>query len=210
MKKIKLTYSLIGTLFISLAVSFFRLADFGTDPYTMFNLGFSGFLNMEFGVFIMISSLAALILIYFADRSMIGIGTLINIFLVGNLSDVTVSTYLNLFGTPDNLILRVVFSVLGILSLSMGAALYIEAKEGVAPYDALPIIVTDKLNGRVSFRVVRVVLDSAFALIGFLLGATLGVNTILTAFFLGPLIQFFRDVFQKDLNTKELKYATKK
>ncbi|GEK92106.1 hypothetical protein [Alkalibacterium kapii] len=51
MKKVKIIYSLLGTIFIAVAVSAFRLASLGTDPYTTFNLGFSNLLNMEFGIF---------------------------------------------------------------------------------------------------------------------------------------------------------------
>lgn len=202
MKKIRLTYSLIGTIFISLAVSFFRLADLGTDPYTMFNLGASGFLNIGFGLFIMISSLLALIYIYFQNRSLIGIGTLLNIMIVGNFSDVTLFAYDSLFAPPEGIIIRVIFSILGIFFLSSGVALYTEAKEGVAPYDAFPIILTDAGKGRWSYRLSRVVLDVSFSVIGALLGATFGINTILTAFFLGPFIQFFRDIFRKDLEKR--------
>lgn len=209
MRKIKILYSLIGVLFISFAVTFFRLADFGTDPYTTFNLGVSDFLNMTFGIFIMISSLLMLVFIFFMDRSLIGIGTIFNIFIVGNLSDVGVEFYLNVFGSSESLLIRGLFSILGILFLSMGAALYIEAKEGIAPYDALPIILADRVD-KLSFRVSRIIIDTTSTLIGILFGATIGVNTVVTAFFLGPFIQFFRDVFQKDLHTKQLKYTTKK
>lgn len=202
MKKIRLTYSLVGTIFISLAVSFFRLADLGTDPYTMFNLGASGFLNIGFGLFIMISSLLALIYIYFQNRSLIGIGTLLNIMIVGNFSDVTLFAYDSLFAPPEGIIIRVVFSILGLFFLSSGVALYTEAKEGVAPYDAFPIILTDAGKGRWSYRLSRVILDVSFSVIGALLGATFGINTILTAFFLGPFIQFFRDIFRKDLEKR--------
>jgi len=208
MKKIKITYSLIGTVFIALAVTTFRLASLGTDPYTTFNLGFSMLFNMEFGIFLMYSSLLMLIYVFFANRSLIGIGTIFNIFIVGNLSDVFVNQITSLVGPIDGLVIRIIVSVLGILFLSMGAALYIEAKEGVAPYDAMPIILADKAG--LSYRVARVIIDVSITVIGFLLGAGLGVNTVITAFFLGPFIQFFRDIFQKDLDTKALRYSARK
>lgn len=208
MKKIKITYSLIGTIFIALAVTMFRLASLGTDPYTTFNLGFSILLNMEFGIFLMYSSLLMLIYVFFANRALIGIGTIFNIFIVGNLSDVFVNLITNSFGTFEGLPIRIFISVLGILFISMGAALYIEAKEGVAPYDAMPIILAEKSG--MSYRLSRVIIDVSITIIGYSLGAGLGVNTVITAFFLGPLIQFFRDIFEKDLNTKALRYSARK
>ncbi len=208
MKKIKITYSLIGTVLIALSVTAFRLANLGTDPYTTFNLGFSMLFNMEFGIFLMYSSLLMLIYVFFANRALIGIGTIFNIFIVGNLSDVFVGLISGQFGTIDGLVIRIIISILGIVFISMGAALYIEAKEGVAPYDAMPIILAEKSG--MSYRLSRVIIDVSITVIGFLLGAGLGVNTVITAFFLGPFIQFFRDIFQKDLHTKELRYSAKK
>lgn len=208
MKKIKITYSLIGTILIALSVTAFRLANLGTDPYTTFNLGFSMLFNMEFGIFLMYSSLLMLVYVFFVNRALIGIGTIFNIFLVGNLSDVFVRLATDLFGTIDGLVVRVIISILGIVFIAMGAALYIEAKEGVAPYDAMPILLAVKSG--MSYRLSRVIIDVSITVIGFLLGAGLGVNTIITAFFLGPFIQFFRDIFQKDLHTKELRYSAKK
>lgn len=210
MKKLKLVYSLIGTFFISFAVSFFRLANLGTDPYTTFNLGVSGFLNMGFGLFIMITSLLALILIYFDNRALIGIGTLFNIFIVGNFSDITVGLYNSYFTGPESLLIRIIFSVLGLFFISSGIALYTEAKEGVAPYDAFPIILTEKANGRWTYGTSRIIIDLSFSVIGYLFGATLGINTIITAFFIGPFVQFFRGIFEKDLETRLLRYSTKK
>lgn len=208
MKKTKITYSLIGTIFIALAVTTFRLASLGTDPYTTFNLGFTILLNMEYGLFLMYSGLLMLIYVFFANRALIGIGTIFNIFIVGNLSDVFVELIVTNFGTLENLAIRLFISVLGILFLSMGAALYIEAKEGVAPYDAMPIILSEKAG--LSYRLSRVIIDVSLTAIGFFLGASLGINTVITAFFLGPFIQFFRDIFKKDLDTRELKYSSKK
>ncbi|SFC12347.1 Uncharacterized membrane protein YczE [Alkalibacterium subtropicum] len=208
MKKIKITYSLIGTIFIAMAVTAFRLASLGTDPYTTFNLGFSIVLNMEFGIFLMYSSLLMLIYVFFANRALIGIGTIFNIFIVGNLSDVFVNLITSTLGTFEGLPIRIFISILGILFLSMGAALYIEAKEGVAPYDAMPIILAEKAG--LSYRLARVIIDVSITVIGFLLGAGLGVNTVITAFFLGPFIQFFRDIFKKDLDTRALNYSSKK
>lgn len=208
MKKIKIVYSLIGTVLIALAVTSFRLVSLGTDPYTTFNLGFSLLLNMEFGIFLTFSSLLMLVLVFFMNKTLIGIGTIFNIFIVGNLSDVFVSLVTTYIGPIDGLVTRILVSIFGILVLSMGAALYIEAKEGVAPYDALPIILAEKSG--LSYRVSRVIIDVSMTTLGFILGAGLGINTVITAFFLGPFIQFFRDIFEKDLHSKSLRFSSKK
>lgn len=202
--KARVFFSLIGVILIGIAISFLRMADLGTDPFTTFNLGFSSWLGMRFGTFLIFSNALMLILVFFTARKYIGLGTVFNILLVGNISDLVLSFLQNSFGSIEALGLRIVISLLSIVLLAGGAALYIAADLGVAPYDALPVIAEVKSNGRLSFQVTRITLDMLCAIVGgFLFGATLGVSTIIIAFFMGPLIQFFRTQFQQLLKKLE-------
>lgn len=81
--------------------------------------------------------------------------------------------------------------------------MYIVAARGIAPFDAIPIIVEERTNGKVSFQTARVVTDILAIGIGLAFGATLGVNTLVSGFFMGPLIQFFRTKFSTLLEDLE-------
>lgn len=202
--KVRVLFSFMGVLLIGIAISFLRLADLGTDPFTTFNLGFSSWLGMRFGTFLVISNVVMLIFVFFTARKYIGLGTVFNILLVGNLSDLVLSFVQHSWGSIDILGMRIIVSLLSIVLLALGAALYIAADLGVAPYDALPVIAETKSNGRISFQVTRIALDIFCAVVGgFIFGATLGVSTIILAFLMGPLIQFFRLRFQQLLKNME-------
>lgn len=202
--RLRILFSLLGVILIGIAIAFLRIADLGTDPFTTFNLGFSSWLGMRFGTFLILSNALMLIFVFFIARKYIGLGTIFNILLVGNLSDLILSFLQNSLGSIDALGIRVVVSLLSIVLLACGAALYIAADLGVAPYDALPVIAETKSNGRLSFQVTRITLDMLCAIVGgFFFEATLGVSTIIIAFFMGPLIQFFRTRFQQLLKKME-------
>lgn len=84
------------------------------------------------------------------------------------------------------------FAALGMVILAIGAAMNIVANLGVSPYDALPLVAETLGKGKIRFQYARVVLDFTAVGIGFLLGAQVGVMTLVTAFLMGPLLQFFR------------------
>ena len=70
-----------------------------------------------------------------------------------------------------------------------GASAYMTAGIGTAPYDAIAPIVVDRTGWR--YRAVRVVQDLAFVGLAVAFGGPVGVGTVMTAFFAGPLIDFF-------------------
>ena len=92
--------------------------------------------------------------------------------------------------------------------MCLASALYFTADLGVSTYDAVSLIWSEK-QSRVPFRVCRIVCDLVCVLAGTLLcraggvkiSGVVGVGTVITAFFMGPLIDFFnRRVAQPFLN----------
>ena len=93
--------------------------------------------------------------------------------------------------------------VAGIVVLCIGSALYMTADLGVSTYDAVAIVMSKKWKWG-QFRYVRICTDLACVLLGGLMiylasgsagevAASVGVGTIVTAFFMGPLIEFFNE-----------------
>lgn len=211
-KIVRVFLSFIGVLFIGLAVGFMRLGNLGADSFSTFNLGLSSFFGVKFGTYMIFSNAIGLILVFLTARHLIGIGTLFNIVLVGYISDFLVHLITSYFGEANSFWLRLLISALGILVLAFGASVYIVAGQGVAPYDALPIIIEEKSKGRVSFQTARVVSDILCISIGFFFGATVGITTIVAGFFMGPIMQFFRTKFTsllKEFETKKDNHTSK-
>lgn len=80
--------------------------------------------------------------------------------------------------------------LIGLLLVSLACSMYMTSDLGVSTYDVMAISLA-KLPTRIQFRAWRIGTDCICVLTGFLLGATVGVGTVLTAFCMGPVIQLF-------------------
>ncbi|HEX5143420.1 MAG TPA: hypothetical protein VFW21_06080, partial [Mycobacterium sp.] len=83
-----------------------------------------------------------------------------------------------------------------------GASMYMTAGLGNSPYDAIAPIIVDR--SRLPYRAVRVVQDLLFVGLALVFGGQIGVGTVMTAFFAGPLIDFFTEKVNKPLMRKDL------
>ncbi|MGN0742101.1 MAG: membrane protein, partial [Candidatus Fimadaptatus sp.] len=91
---------------------------------------------------------------------------------------------------PDpTLATRIVFLVIGVVVMCFASAIYFTADLGVSVYDAIALHLDKKLP--IPFRIIRICTDLICVGIGFALGAVVGVGTLITALFMGPLIDVF-------------------
>lgn len=178
-----------GVLLMGVSIALFNKATFGNDPFTCMNMGVSGAIGMTFGTLQLIVNCVLFVLVLVFARHLIGIGTIVNMVCVGFLADFF--TPLLQFDISQNVILRGLFLLIGVVLLSIAAAFYFTANLGVAPYDALGFILTEKT--KIHFRWCRIISDVIVTLIGLICGAIVGIGTLVTAFFMGPLISFFRE-----------------
>jgi uncharacterized membrane protein YczE len=166
----------------------FNFSAFGMDPFQVFAHGVWKHIDIGFGTFYMILNLIMLIFIFFIDRHKIGLGTVINIFLLGYV--VEFSSWFLASRIPNPTIwVRIFFLVIGIIILCFGSSLYFIGDLGVSTYDAVALILSEKKVAR--FQYCRIGSDLICTIIGLALGATVGVGTLVTAFFMGPIIAFF-------------------
>ena len=75
---------------------------------------------------------------------------------------------------------------------------------GISPYDALGMVLEREMRGKFKYKEIRIVTDLCCVVTGFTLGAPIGLGTLLTAFFTGPLIAYFKKGIDSFLNTKLL------
>lgn len=110
---------------------------------------------------------------------------------VGYLIQIFSNSFLNisLFFTNSALLL------VGILILTMGASLYFTSNLGVAPYDAVGLILSKRLN--IKFQYCRIFTDAVLVILSFIFHGPLGIATIFIALFTGPLISFWNKCFEK-------------
>lgn len=188
-KQRRILMTIGGVLICGFSVGIFNFSLFGMDPFQVLAHGIWEHTAMGFGTFYMLLNLAMLVVIYFVDKSKIGLGTMINIFLLGYVVQFS-SWFFDMLIPDPSLLLRSLALGVGILVISLGAAIYFVGDMGVSTYDAVALVMSEKKIAK--FQYCRIGTDLICTLVGFLFGATVGVGTLVTAFFMGPIIAFFR------------------
>ena len=181
-----------GVCISGFSVGLFRLSLFGTDPFQCFANGIANVVTenfaIGFGTLYTIINLVMLLLIFVLDKHYIGIATFINIFGTGYMVELSLYLLGKVIHNPG-IITRVILLLLGIIIICFASALYYTADLGVSTYDAIALILSDKKIAK--FQYCRIATDLICVLTGFFLGAIIGVGTLVTAFFMGPFIEFF-------------------
>lgn len=204
MKKKRVLMSVLGVFIGAVSVGFFKLAAFGVDPFQSFMSGMDQLIPIEFGTLYVIVNACLLLFALIFDRHYIGIATFINLFLLGYVVQFSYETLQLLFPAPS-LLVRSLSFLFGFVALCFGSSVYMTADLGVSTYDAIALIMANTWKiGK--FKFIRIGTDVVCVVVGivmFLLGggepgmisAFVGAGTILTAFFMGPLIDFFNRTF---------------
>jgi uncharacterized membrane protein YczE len=197
---------LIGVILMGLGVSLFFAAKMGSDPYSTMTYGLSLFFKISFGTLQAIVNCILLVVVLFLDRSMFGLGTLGNMFLVGFSSDFFTTIYKADFSWlyTLNLWQRIILTLIGVALILLGCSLYVTCNLGMAPYDCLSFIVPNKT--KIKFSVWRILTDVSCVLIGFFCGAPVGIGTLIMAFGTGPILPFLnKNVSARILKIEDIK-----
>ncbi len=191
-KKKRIIMAFAGVCISGFSVGLFRLSLFGTDPFQCFANGIANTVTnvipIGFGTLYTIINLLMLLLIFILNKHYIGIATFINIFGTGYMVELSLYLLGKVIQTPS-LMMRIVLLLVGIVIICFASSLYYTADLGVSTYDAIALILRDKKVAK--FQYCRIATDLICVLIGYFLGAIIGIGTLITAFFMGPLIEFF-------------------
>lgn len=186
----RIIMTIVGVLVAGFSVGMFNFSSFGMDPFQVFAHGAWKLMPIGYGAFYTILNLIMLVFMFIVDRRKIGLGTVINIFLLGYVVEFS-SVFFNTQIPNPTIAIRIIFLIVGIIILSFGSSLYFVGDLGVSTYDAVALIMSDRKVAR--FQYCRIATDLICTSIGFMLGATVGIGTLVTAFFMGPIISFFNN-----------------
>lgn len=206
----RIVMSALGVVICGVSVGMFKHAALGVDPFQALMSGLDAVIPIRFGTLYVLVNLLLLLFALVFDRHKIGLATLINLFLLGYIAEFSQKCVFALLPDPS---LPVRFVLLGaaIVIMCMASAFYFTADLGVSTYDALSLIWSERQK-KLPFFACRVISDLVCVVLGVLLcrlaGFTLagitrevGIGTVVTAFFMGPLIEFFnRTVARPFLN----------
>lgn len=208
MKSRRILMSLCGVIICAVSVGIFKIAALGVDPFQSLMSGLDKLIPISFGTLYVIVNVLLLSFSLIVDRSKIGLATFINLFLLGYITEYTYAFLQTVIVAPS-MLMRAVCLLVGIVIICFGSALYMTADLGVSTYDAIAIALSGKWK-LAPFKYCRIATDVICVVSGcvlFLLGGgsiggiptIAGVGTIITAFFMGPLIEFFNEKFARPL-----------
>ena len=168
----------------------------GLDPWDVFHQGLASHLPLTFGQVVIVTG-AAVLLLWVPLRQLPGIGTVLNVVVIGLAADFGIG----LIHRPHDLWLRVLLLIGGIVGNALAGALYIGAQLGPGPRDGLWLGLVRR-TGR-SVRLWRTTIEVIVLAVGFLLGGTVGLGTVLYAVLIGPLVQLFLPLATINLPDRE-------
>lgn len=178
----RLLQLLVGLSLYGASMALVIRAGLGVIPWDVLHVGLIRHVPVSFGQMTIIVSLAVL-LAWVPLRQRPGLGTLANAVLVGLAADLT----LMLLDPVSGLGLRFGLLVTGITLNALATALYIGSQLGPGPRDGL-MTGLSRVTGR-SIRLVRTSIEVMVVALGWVLGGTAGLGTVLYAVAIGPLAQ---------------------
>ncbi len=196
--------SFLSIIVMGFGISLFSVSGFGVDPFTSMNMNVASTIGLGFGTYQLIVNTAILLyVIIVAHRGLVGVGTVFNMVGCGYTCEFFESIFKPMVQGNYTLAVRVPLLLLGIIILCFACSLFFTANVGVGPYDALGFMLSRGI--KLEHKWVRVITDVTVVLIGLVVGGGLnavfkgefdqvrniGIGTIITAFCMGPLINWF-------------------
>jgi uncharacterized membrane protein YczE len=179
---------LIGLALYGFADGLCVQAGMGVDPWTVFAQGVAVHTGIGIGWITNIIGLAVLLL-WIPLRQRPGLGTILNILLVGTFIQLTVTVVPAASGLPAQLAMLLI----GVVLVAVASGLYIGAHFGPGPRDGL----MTGMHGRFGWPiwVCRLSVESTVLIVGWLLGGTVGIGTVIFALGIGPLVHIALPLF---------------
>jgi uncharacterized membrane protein YczE len=173
---------LVGLAGYGFSMALMVRAGLGLDPWDVFHQGLAGRTGMTIGIASAVVGVAVL-LAWIPLRNRPGVGTVANVIVIA----VTVDAGLALLPTPASLPVRVAMMLGAVVLNALATVLYIGAGMGPGPRDGLMTGLVARTG--LSVRLVRTSIEAAVLAVGWLLGGTVGIGTVVYAFGIGPLVQ---------------------
>ena len=165
----------------------------GASPWSVLAQGIALNINFSIGIVTIFVSIAVLLL-WLPLKQKPGIGTVLNAIIIGLMIDVCIK----FFPTPENYISQIFLATIAVLTVGLGGGIYLVANLGAGPRDGLMVGLQRKTN--LPIAAVRAFLEITVMSVGWYLGGTVGVGTLLFAFGIGPAVAFGLFLVGKSFN----------
>ena len=153
----------------------------GASPWSVLAQGISLNVNLSIGTITLLISIAVLIL-WIPLGQKPGMGTIFNALIIAIMIDLCIKYV----PTPSNYIHQLLLAVISVIIVGIGGGIYLVSNLGAGPRDGLMIGLQKLTNFPIA--VVRATLEISVVSIGWYLGGTVGIGTLLFAFGIGPCV----------------------
>lgn len=201
----RVVMTVISIVVMGFGISLFSVSGFGVDPFTSMNMNVAGALGIGYGTYqLIVNAIIIVFVVIVAHRGLIGVGTMINMVGVGYSCELFTGIITSILkSASENIAVRIALLAAGIIVLCFSCSLFFVSNIGVGPYDSLGFMISR--GTKIPYKWVRVFTDITVILIGLIVSGGLkyvfqgdlshinniGIGTIITAFMMGPLVNFF-------------------
>ena len=153
----------------------------GASPWSVLAQGISLNVNLRIGTITLLIRIAVLIL-WIPLGQKPGMGTIFNALIIAMMIDLCIKYV----PTPSNYIHQLILAIISVIIVGIGGGIYLVSNLGAGPRDGLMIGLQKLTNFPIA--VVRATLEISVVSIGWYLGGTVGIGTLLFAFGIGPCV----------------------
>jgi uncharacterized membrane protein YczE len=174
-------FLIFGLTIFGLGEGLLILSTTGNSPWSVLAEGISLNSSLSIGAATFFVSVGVLFLWIFLKQKP-GLGTIFNIIVIAAMIDFT----LNYFQPPSSIFIKYLLAVLAVILVGLGSGIYLVANLGPGPRDGLMTGLTKTTN--LPIALVRAFLEITVVIIGWYLGGTVGIGTLIFAFGIGPCV----------------------
>ena len=176
-------FLIFGLIIFGFGEGLLILSTTGNSPWSVLAEGISKNSKLSIGAATFLVSVSVLFLWIFL-RQKPGLGTIFNIIIISGMIDVT----LYFFDPPSSNILKYLLAIFSVMLVGIGSGIYLVANLGPGPRDGLMTGLTKMTN--LPIALVRACLEISVVIVGWYLGGTVGLGTLIFAFGIGPCVAF--------------------
>ncbi len=184
---------LVGYIILALGIYLTKLSLLGMSSWSVLHDGLTNVSGLTFGRVTQLLGLVIMVLSIFFLKTKIGIETILNVVLVGFFIDFFEFLYPV---APDDILIKSIILLFGILFTTFGRSLYITSKLGPGPRDGL-FVGLARIT-KIDVKYIKPSIELTVLLIGVLLGGKFGIGTIIITFVSGYMVQFFFRILKFD------------
>ena len=185
---------MVGLVLLAFGIYLTKLSGFGMAPWAVFHVGLAAMTGIPFGFTTQLVGLFVLVGSMVAFRTKIGLGTILNVAMVGPIIVVFESFYQAI---PSNVLTQFLVFMLGFLIMTFGRSLYISGRLGQGPRDGLFVGLAK--NTSIPVKYIKLIVELTVFTIGVvlllfhrdILWVSVGLGTIIIVLFSGYLVQWY-------------------